>query len=146
MTKILLLKLLLGLFSPVDDIHETFTQTDIVLGLPDGLLESLCNVESGLDPNAVRLNDGGPGRHAIGICQVHARTAKYLGLTTNCKRATRNCVLFDPTVNILTAGLYLKKQLNRYKGNTRKAISAYNAGTATKVNRRYVDKVLGGTQ
>lgn len=138
------------------------------VGVPSALLEAVCYKESKLQADVIRLNDGGPGVHAFGTCQVHYRTAKWLGFDDiNCElndfsdKALRNykhCKLFDPYINAYWAAKYMQYQLTRY-GRLRHAIAAYNSGTAyicetgtTKsgrscdiglfVNQPYVDSIL----
>lgn len=117
-------------------IFASVTQT---LSLPTGLLSSLCFVESKHNLTAVVKNDG--GTPSIGVCQVKLATAKMLGFKGNEKE------LKKPIVNIYYAGLYLSKQINRYKDVT-KGIAAYNSGSyitnnsGKTVNHKYVRKVL----
>lgn len=89
---------------------------------------------------AVNLNDGGSPSH--GVCQLKEATARLMGFKGSKK------ALINPEVNVYYSGKYLRYQLDRYAGDTGKAIAAYNAGTCrynqrgqTK-NRKYVKKVL----
>lgn len=108
--------------------------------LPPGLLSSLCYVETHHNPNAVVMNDGGsPSR---GVCQVKYNTAVGLGFKGSPKE------LQTPVTNVYYAGKYLRYQLDRYNGDIRKAVAAYNAGShrvnakgVTK-NKKYVQKVF----
>lgn len=110
------------------------------------VLYSLCNVESNLNPAAVNKHDGGPGQHSLGLCQVKYTTARLMGMPAdrNCVNShkLRRCSLMQPEINATYAAAYLRYQLDRYRGNIRKAISAYNAGTYTRRNSKYVRKVL----
>lgn len=128
--------------SEFDDHFENVTNE---LGLPKDLIKAICTVESGLRANAINRNDAGENRHSIGLCQVQYTTALELGLKPNkaCYGGIfPKCVLFDPYLNIQIAGLYLQKQFIRYKGNLKKTISAYNAGSYSRSNTEYVNKVL----
>lgn len=117
-----------------------FMLAEALYGIPKGLERAVCAVESGLRPNAVHKSDG--KTDSLGICQIQEPTAKMLGFT-----GTRE-ELMSPWVNSLYAGKYLRYQLDRYKGDIRKAISAYNMGSfrekadGTTYNRVYVSKVF----
>lgn len=117
-----------------------FFSVSSTLSLPYGLLESICFVESNYKIAAVHYNDG--NGHSLGICQIKYKTAKSVGYKGTESR------LMKPAINIYWAGMYLSKQLKRYKGNHIKAIAAYNAGThrvnsqGKTMNRKYVDKVF----
>lgn len=108
--------------------------------LPEGLLSSICFVESSYRPAAINKDDG--NSPSVGLCQIKYETAKMLGFSGKSKD------LLDPTVNAFYAGRYLKKQLSRYKNNAVKAVAAYNSGTYREamyggpLNNKYVDKVF----
>jgi soluble lytic murein transglycosylase-like protein len=52
-------------------------------------------------------------------------------------------LLFDPAINIDLGTKLLARQLKRYGGDIRKAVSAYNAGHYTESNSKsYVEPVL----
>jgi soluble lytic murein transglycosylase-like protein len=117
-----------------------FIQTTTTLNLPTGVLGALCYVESNHNVRAMHLNDG--GADSVGVCQIKLGTARLLGFKGSARE------LKIPIVNVYYAGKYLRSQLDRYNGDLRKGISAYNAGThrvneygQTK-NRKYVAKVL----
>ena len=121
--------------------------------IPRRLLLSVCRIESGLDVLAYSYLDGkGDRNHSFGICQVTYETAKIVGWKedTRCRedfraangRGYSSCSLFGLKTNLNLAAKYLSMQLNRYRENTRKAVSAYNAGTYTVKNRKYVDKIM----
>ena len=86
------------------------------------MLESVCWVESKHKITAIHKNDG--DSDSLGVCQIKLKTAKWLGFKGNSEE------LMDPENNIKYAGKYLAKQINRYKGNTKKAVIAYNRGNA----------------
>lgn len=111
------------------------------LSIPPGLLSALCYTETKHVVKAVNINDG--GSNSIGICQLKLRTARGVGYV-----GTEQELQNNPNTNIYYAGLYLRRQLDRYNGDTRKAISAYNAGThrlspeGKTRNRKYVSLVF----
>src|SRR5579859_1851230 len=99
-----------------------FMLTTAQFNLPQGLLNSVCYVETRHNINAIHLNDG--QGNSIGICQIKLKTAKMLGFKGDEKQ------LMDPQVNIHYAGKYLSRQIKRYKGSTVKGIISYNQGHA----------------
>jgi soluble lytic murein transglycosylase-like protein len=109
-------------------------------GVSKDLLLAICTTESNLKADAFVYSDGGANNHAYGICQVLSETAKkYVGKDKKCERDFRDlvknyktCNLFGPKVNALAAAYYLKSQLVRYKGNTLKAVAAFNSGSVRK--------------
>lgn len=107
--------------------------------LPQGMLSAVCFVESTHRPYVLVRKDGRTPSH--GLCQVKEETARFLGF----KGDTRQ--LMDPKVNAYYAAKYLRYQLNRYHGDIRKAVAAYNSGTYREnlsgqaVNQRYIIKV-----
>lgn len=106
------------------------TQTQ---GLPPGLLESICYIESKHTATAIHHDDG--GSNSVGICQIKLSTAKWLGFKGNEKK------LMIPSINIFYAALYLKKLSYRYKNDWTKVIIAYNMGSAKFKKTKYSDKV-----
>ena len=131
-----------------ETILTLFLQFTSQYDLPPGLLQAICTAESNLDIDAVHMNDGGWGNHSLGICQVGYHTAIKLGMERdkrNCQassiRKLAKCVLMQPEINIMYAAKYIAGQLARYHGNVIKSISAYNAGSYTKRNWKYVQRV-----
>ncbi len=118
----------------------TFASTTTALQLPDGLLSSLCFVESSHNPRAVNKMDG--TSPSLGLCQIKVDTAKTLGFKGGAKE------LMNPNLNAYFAGQYLKKQIKRYHGDIRKAVGAYNSGTykennsGNPINNLYIQKVF----
>jgi len=117
-----------------------FVSASSTFTLPQGLLSSLCYVESRHRPSAYNKTDG--SSPSLGICQIKLETAKTLGYSGTAKG------LMKPATNVYYAAKYLKKQLVRYKHDIQKAIAAYNAGTyfpdakGQPKNKQYVRKVL----
>lgn len=71
---------------------------------------------------------------SYGLAQLTADTAKRM-----CGLKFKD--IMEPFKNLMCGAKVLRYQLDRY-GDERKALSAYNAGTYTKYNKSYVDKVL----
>lgn len=99
------------------------------------ILLSVCYVESKWKVAAMNKNDG--GSKSIGICQVKYRTAKWLGFRGTEKQ------LSLPKYNIEYSAKYLKRNLDRYKGDIHKALIAYNQGNANGLTKtKYSSKVI----
>lgn len=73
---------------------------------------------------------------SYGLMQILGQTARELGY-----RNTFTSGLFDIDVNLNFGCMYLKQRVDKYP-DIRQAISAYNAGSPIKSNRKYVDDVL----
>lgn len=111
-----------------------FIMAGLLNGVDPSLLSALCFVESSHQPAAYVHVDG--NSPSYGLCQIKYETAKWLGFKGKAGE------LFDRNVNAYWAARYLGYQISRYNGDTRKALSAYNAGSAIKANKKYVNKVL----
>lgn len=108
--------------------------------LPNGLLDALCYVESSHKEKAIHHDDG--NGDSLGICQIKLNTAKFLKF----KGSEQD--LLKAKINIHYSALYLKYQLERYNGDIKKAVGAYNSGTykigkdQNPINSKYIQKVL----
>lgn len=107
----------------------------IQYGLPQGLLSSICYVESKHDISAYHKHDG--KGNSVGVCQVKIQTAMMLGFRGSEKE------LMEPSTNVMYAAKYLQHQLIRYDGDTVAAIISYNRGSKKLLTRTdYSDKVI----
>lgn len=113
------------------------------------LIKAIIKVESNFDPMAYR-SEVVVGDASWGLMQVLLSTAKEV--TGNSSLTVSE--LINPANNIDIGTKFLSRQLNRYGGNVKDAIAAYNSGKVRKnaigqyVNtkgstnvQRYVDKV-----
>lgn len=106
-------------------------------GLDSSLLRGLIRAESNFNPNA-----GSPAG-AQGLTQLMPATARSLGVTNS----------FDPAQAIDGGARYLRQLLDRFGGDQRLALAAYNAGPGAvqrfggvppyAETRNYVERVLG---
>jgi hypothetical protein len=92
---------------------EPFIQEAAALhGLPPDLIRAVIQTESRFNPMAVSRVG------AQGLMQLMPKTARHMGIEDP----------FDPRQNILGGTKYLSRLLERFKGNTARALAAYNAG------------------
>jgi len=113
-------------------IHEAANRHEV----DPALVKAIIMAESGYDPKAISK------RGAKGLMQLMPSTAKALGIKD----------IFDPEHNINGGVRYFKRLVNRFNGDVRLALAAYNAGYRKvkeyqgippfKATRFYIKKVL----
>ena len=81
-------------------------------GLSAALVQAVVAVESGFDPRAVSP------KGARGLMQLMPETARSLNVND----------VYDPRQNLQAGSRHLRGLLDRYGGDVRLALSAYNAG------------------
>ena len=117
------------------DLDAIFEAAGLKYDLPPNLLKAVAKVESGFRANVTSTAG------AMGIMQLMPGTAAGLGVTD----------AFDPEQNIMGGAKYLRQMLDRFDGDLRLALGAYNAGPGAvakhggvpSYSRNYVSKVLG---
>lgn len=99
---------------PWQQAQDRFEEEEKRDDLPSGLLGAVALQESGLYPCAVS------SAGAAGLMQLMPATAVQFGVGDP----------FDPWQSLQGGGQFLKQLLNRYNGDVRLALGAYNAGPA----------------
>lgn len=117
-------------------IEQSVQKAAAKYNLPPGLIKAVIRAESNFQVSAV--SHAG----AKGLMQLMPATAKDMGVTD----------IFDIEQNIDGGAKYLSRMLDRFGGNVRKALAAYNAGPGTVIKysgrvpypetRQYVKRVL----
>jgi soluble lytic murein transglycosylase-like protein len=121
---------------PPPEIDALVQQNAAAFGVDPALVKSVIANESAYNANATS-NVG-----AQGLMQLMPDTAAELGVTD----------AYDPAQNVAGGTRYLRSLLDRFNGNTRLAVAAYNAGPAAvekyadvppyAETQKYVDNVL----
>lgn len=122
--------------SPADRIATSIQAAAARYDLPTGLIHSVIRAESNFQPQAVSRAG------AQGLMQLMPGTAEELGVEDP----------FDIEQNIDGGARYLRQMLDRFGGDVKQALAAYNAGPGTVMRyngnvpyaetRDYVQKVL----
>lgn len=117
----------------MDDI---FNRASEKYQVPVNLLKAVAKTESNFDPNAVSHCG------AVGVMQLMPSTAAGLGVTDP----------KDPEQNIMGGAKYLSQMLDRYDGDIKLCLAAYNAGAGNvakyggvppfKETQAYVQRVM----
>lgn len=119
-------------------IRDSIRQAAATYNLPEKLIASVIRAESGFQPDAV--SPAG----AQGLMQLMPATARELGVSDP----------FDVHQNIDGGARYLRQMMDRFDGDLKLALAAYNAGPGTvarydgdvpyRETRDYVKRVLAG--
>lgn len=131
------------LSEPTKQIESLIQKISSEVKIDPDLVRAIIKRESDFRPYVSR-KEPKIGDESIGLMQVLVKTARWILRDNELKRED----LFDPKINILAGAKYLKYQLDRYRGDIKKAIAAYNAGSARYkrstnefINQPYVDFV-----
>ncbi|NUU77893.1 lytic transglycosylase domain-containing protein [Paenibacillus xylanilyticus] len=94
------------------DFESLIASASAKYGVPESLIKAVIDTESGFNPNVVS------SAGAKGLMQLMDGTAAGLGISN----------AFDPAQNIDAGTKYLSLQLQRFGGEVKMALAAYNAG------------------
>jgi len=109
--------------------------------VPTTLIYAIINKESVFNPTSIRYEHTLKEK-SFGLMQILVSTARWLGFKGD------EFLLVRPDTNIHYGTKYISYQLNRYKGDVKKAIAAYNAGSVKYttngkyINQNYVSDVF----
>lgn len=116
--------------------HNQIIKASQTYNVEAALIKAVIMAESSYNPRAVSH------RGAQGLMQLMPTTAKWLGVVDS----------FDPELNIDGGVRYLRRLLDRFDGDVRLALAAYNAGSRYvrkyggvppfKATRKYIKNVL----
>jgi hypothetical protein len=121
---------------PAPPFHSQIIKASQTYNVEVALIKAVIMAESSYNPKAVSH------RGAQGLMQLMPTTAKWLGVHDS----------FDPELNIDGGVRYLRRLLDRFDGDVRLALAAYNAGSRYvrkyggvppfKATHKYINKVL----
>ncbi|MCK5878300.1 MAG: lytic transglycosylase domain-containing protein [Holophagae bacterium] len=124
------------LVSKDHEINRLVEKYSVLHDIDDRLLHAVIRAESDYDRNAISR------KGAMGLMQLMPKTGKQYGVEN----------FFNPEENIRAGAKYLKSLLDRYFGDTKMALAAYNAGITAvdryngippfRETKNYVSKIL----
>jgi soluble lytic murein transglycosylase-like protein len=97
---------------PPADMGTIIDKASATYGIDKGLISSVIQAESDFNVNATSP------KGAMGLMQLMPDTARGLGVSN----------AYDPEQNVMAGTRYLKSLLNRYNGDVKLALAAYNWG------------------
>ena len=108
-------------------------------GIDPRLTRALIYWETRSDPGHPVATHEPDGTITYGVMQIKPTTARQVGWRGTNARALMGLL------GVYYGVRYMAWQRDRYDGDVRQMLSAYNAGTATSGNPAYVDGVLAST-
>jgi membrane-bound lytic murein transglycosylase B len=120
---------------PPADVGTIIDKASATYGVDKGLISSVIQAESDFDPNATSP------KGAMGLMQLMPDTARGLGVSN----------AYDPEQNVMAGTRYLKSLLDRYNGDVKLALAAYNwgmgnlersAGNLPEETRNYIARIM----
>lgn len=127
----------LTLSSKASDYDSIVNEASQKYGVDAKFIKAIIQQESGFNPNATSWCG------AMGLMQLMPETAKGLGVKNG----------YDPSDNVMGGVKYIKEQLDRFNGDKKLALAAYNAGPGAvqkhggippyKETQNYVKNIMG---
>lgn len=124
-------------FNIPSTLESAFEEASRAYDIPVSVLKAVAKAESNFNPNA-KSHCG-----AMGVMQLMPATARSLGVSDP----------WDARQNIMGGSRYLRDMLNKYDGNLKLALAAYNAGSNNvdkyggvppfEETQNYVNKIFG---
>jgi membrane-bound lytic murein transglycosylase B len=120
---------------PPSDMDAIIDKASATYGVDKGLISAVIRAESDFDVNATSP------KGAMGLMQLMPDTAKGLGVSN----------AYDPGQNVMAGTRYLKSLLDRYNGDVRLALAAYNwgmgnlersTGSLPEETRNYIARIM----
>ncbi len=121
-------------FTNVKDLDAIIHKASETYGVDKDLIIAVIRAESGFDAGVTSP------KQAMGLMQLMPETARDLGVTD----------AYDPEQNIMAGTRYLRGLLDRYNGDVRSALAAYNWGMGNlekniglpTETRNYISKIM----
>lgn len=101
---------------------DEITQSAAEFSLDPYFVLSVMRCESSLDPEAVS------GRGAIGLMQIMPDTGEWIAHKLDMDDTYSQSMLYEPAVNVRFGCWYLRFLADRFDGDRKKMVAAYNAG------------------
>jgi len=130
---IIFLSLIISLsiiFFPIKD-FECIDEISNKYNVDESIIYSVIKIESNFNDSAISP------KGAIGLMQIMPTTGRWIAEINNLSYSDK--MLLDPKYNIQIGTIFLKYLIDRYDGDLKKVIIAYNAGPTRVEDGRWED-------